>query len=86
VRNRGLCDDWSDLESRADYQDTLTKYNVLFVDFPLLSERERKEIEASKLTFREALEREIFTILERQRIVTFLKEAMRAFEATEMLQ
>jgi hypothetical protein len=86
VRNRGLCDDWSGLESRADYQDTITKYNVLFVDFPLLSEMERKEIEASKLTFREALEREIFTILERQRIVTFLKEAMRAFEATEMLQ
>lgn len=85
VRNTGICDDWSSLESSSDYQDTIVKYGILLVNLPLLSEREREEIEVSKLTFREAAEGDMFTILERQRIVMFLKEAMRAFEATGML-
>ncbi|WP_341528723.1 mobilization protein [Nostoc sp. UHCC 0302] len=80
VRNFGLCDDWSHVESDASLQNLIKKYKVNVIDFPKLAYKERNIIDQNRMTFAEARENKEFGIIGRQRVVNFLKLAYAAFE------
>ena len=86
VRNRGLCDEWSQVEEDKSLQDLLTKYRVKVIDFPKLAHRERYAINQKRLRFDEARSYREFGILGKQRVVNFLKAAYASFDSAGIWQ
>ena len=55
------------------------------IDFPKLGDGRRIEINAKRLTFEEASNYAEFGIIGRNQIKTFLRDAYKAFESTNLL-
>ena len=81
VRNLGLCDDWSPIDEDSSVQKLIKKYRVSVIDFPKLGHKERYKINQNRLRFDEASEYKDFGVLDRQRVVNFLKAAYTAFDS-----
>ena len=80
VRNWGLCDDWSHLESREELQQLLAKQKVPVLDFPKFSYRERDHLDAQRISFSVGRESGELGVLGKQRLHTFLKSAYQAID------
>jgi hypothetical protein len=76
VRNWGLCDDWSHLDSREELQKLLAKQKVPVLDFPKFSYR----LDAKRLPFSAGRESGELGVLGKQRLHTFLKSAYQAID------
>jgi hypothetical protein len=80
VRNWGLCDDWSHLDSREELQKLLAKQKVPVLDFPKFSYRERDHLDAKRISFSKGRESGELGVLGKQRLHTFLKSAYQAID------
>jgi hypothetical protein len=80
VRNWGLCDDWSHLDSREELQQLLAKQKVPVLDFPKFSYRERDHLDAKRIPFSEGRESSELGVLGKQRLHTFLRSAYQAID------
>ncbi len=80
VRNFGLCDEWSQVESDQNLQKLIKKYKVKTIDFPKLGYKERYLINQKRLQFDEAKRHKDLSILGRQRVINFLKSAYTTFD------
>jgi hypothetical protein len=86
VRNHGRTDDFEALERNESLQTLLKTFKIPSMDFPcLIGSVIRNRIDSESLTFGEALSREDFGIIDKQRVRKFLREAYQAFEETGAL-
>ena len=84
VRNFGLCDEWSQVDNDKSLQKLIAKYGVKVIDFPKLGYQERYLINQKQLRFDDATSSKDLTVLGRQRVVNFLKNAYEQFDSTEV--
>jgi hypothetical protein len=84
VRNWGLCDDWSHLDSREELQQLMVKQKVPAIDFPKFSYRERDHLDAKRMAFSEGRESAELGVLGKQRLHTFLKSAYQAIDQAQV--
>ena len=82
VRNFGLCDEWSQVDNDKSLQKLIAKYGVKVIDFPKLGYQERYLINQKQLRFDDATKSKDLTVLGRQRVVNFLKNAYEQFDST----
>ena len=85
IKNYGRCDEWGYFKAREDVQKAIAEYGVKVIEFPKLSDGRRIEINAKRLTFEDASNYSEFGIIGRNQIKTYLREAYKAFESTELL-
>ncbi len=85
IKNYGRCDEWAYFKAHEDVQKAITEYGVKVIEFPKLSDGRRIEINAKRLTFEDASNYPEFGIIGRNQIKTYLREAYKAFESTELL-
>jgi hypothetical protein len=84
VRNCGLCDDWSHLETRTELQQLLAKQKVPVIDFPKFSYRERDYLDAKRIAFTEARDSSDLGVLGKQRLHSFLKSSYEAIDGAKI--
>ncbi|MEA5574804.1 mobilization protein MobD-like protein [Calothrix sp. UHCC 0171] len=86
VRNLGKTDDWSFLESYANYQGINKKYKstLKIIDFPLLYPGDRYFIDSNKYRFDASEILDKMPIMSQQRLSTFLEESYLAIENTQL--
>lgn len=82
VKNFGRCDDWAYFVSNELGKKAIAKYKVKVIDFPKLGDGRRIEINAKKLTFEAASNYDQFTIIGRNQVKTYLRNAYEAFDST----
>lgn len=82
VKNWGMCDDWSLLDSEKELQKLIKKYGVKTIDFPKLEAREVYLIDKYRLSFEQARKDKRFGVLGQQRVKNFLDAAYAAFDST----
>ena len=82
VRNFGLCDEWSQVDSDKSLQKFIAGYGVKVIDFPKLGYQERYLINQKQLRFDDATKTKDLTVLGRQRVVNFLKAVYEQFDST----
>jgi len=85
IKNWGRCDEWGDFKAHEAIQKAIAEYNVAVIDFPKLSDGRRIEINAKRLTFEDASNYPEFGLIGRNQIKTYLRDAYKAFESTELL-
>lgn len=87
VKNNGVCDDWSSLNTNDYIQEKINEYGVKVIDFPkFVGNKARNTINAKSLTFGAAKEENDFDSIDCQRIKSFLKKAYQAFDDSEVFQ
>jgi hypothetical protein len=74
VRNLGLHPNWSDLETRKDYQEIKQKYQFREINFPGLRKAEQMYIQEKRIPMRIAIDDPQLSILSRQRLIRFLRD------------
>lgn len=84
VCNLGLQDEWSHVLKREKLEKVVKKYNIKIIELPKFSYPERDYIDEHRLPFAEARECKELTILGRQRIHKFLKEAYSNIDKSEV--
>jgi hypothetical protein len=83
VKNYGKCDDWEAFEQDKALQKLIKKYDGIILNFPkFIGSIVRNRMDAESLSFKQALERSDFDIIQKQRIRKLLKESYAAFEET----
>jgi hypothetical protein len=85
IKNYGRCDEWAYFKAHEDVQKAIAEYGVKVIEFPKLSDGRRIEINAKRLTFEDASNYPEFGIIGRNQIKTYLRDAYKAFESTELL-
>lgn len=86
VKNYGKTEDWEAFEQNRTLQKLLKKYPVTEIDFPkFLGSVVRNTVDEQSLPFGKALEYEGFSLIERQRVRKFLREAYAAIEQAKVL-
>jgi hypothetical protein len=75
VRNWGLCDDWTHVDEDEDVQAAISQYRVPVIDLPKFPYAERNFVEAHQLTLKAAIQHPDLSLVSRQRIKNFMKEA-----------
>lgn len=83
VRNQGLCDEWSHLDSNSELQSAIAKYKVRVIDFPKLPYAENYFMDERQITFSQALKHPDLTIPQKQRLRSFLREAFEQIKKLE---
>jgi hypothetical protein len=86
VRNKGLCDEWSYIESLDKYKDDKKKYDFVVMDFPKLAHWEKNMVDRLQIKFESACSHSDFGVVSKQKVKNFLKEAYKAFEGTGLVQ
>lgn len=81
VRNLGLCDDWAHVESDKAFLAALRKGDVPVIDLPKMPYAERNFIEANQIPFSAAVNDPRLTVVSRQRVKTFLRNAFAEIES-----
>ena len=82
VKNWGLCNDWSFLESNKKLEELIKEYKVKTIDFPKLEDREVYLIDQHCLNFGQARACKTLGVLGQQRVKNFLTKAYAAFDST----
>jgi hypothetical protein len=85
VRNWGLCDDWAHVDEDPDFQRIVEDHSIPVVDLPKLSYLERNFVEANQLALSEAVNHKDLSVVSRQRIRHFLRQAFAEIEKAGML-
>lgn len=85
VRNWGLCDDWSHVDQDPKFQALIEDYSIPVINLPKCSYLERNFIEAHQLTLSAAENHKDLTVVSRQRIKHFLRQAFSEIEEAGML-
>lgn len=80
VRNCGLCDDWGHIDEDRELQEAIAQYQVPIIDLPKFPYTERNFVEAHQLTLREAVQHPDLSLVSRQRIKNFMKDAFSQIE------
>lgn len=86
VKNWGMNDDWSEIETFDGLSALINKYDVKLIDFPKLAWREANLIQKHNWRFSEARVSKELHLMQRTRIKKFLKDAYSAFESTGLLR
>lgn len=85
VKNYGKTEDWDAFEQDKDLQKLLKKYKCSILFFPkFIGSVVRNRIDAESLPFAKAIDFEGFSLIERQRVRKFLKEAYAVFEESKV--
>lgn len=83
LRNRGRSEEWEALDAHEGIQRLARRYGANFLDFPaLLGSVVRNRMDAESLSFGAALQRDDFSVIEKQRVRKFLREAYAMFDAS----
>lgn len=85
VRNWGLCDDWRHVEEDPDFQQLVEDHTILVIDLPKFSYLERNFVEVNQLALSNAVTHEDLSVVSRQRIKHFLRQAFAEIEKAGML-
>ncbi|PSN15944.1 mobilization protein [filamentous cyanobacterium CCT1] len=85
VRNWGLCDDWSHVDQDPKFQALIEDYSIPVINLPKCSYLERNFIEAHQLTLSAAESHKDLTVVSRQRVKHFLRQAFSEIEEAGML-
>lgn len=85
VRNWGLCDDWSHVDQDLKFQTLVEDYSIPVINLPKCSYLERNFIEAHQLPLSAAESHKELTVVSRQRIKHFLRQAFSEIEEAGML-
>lgn len=85
VRNWGLCDDWTHVDEDPEFQSIIEDYTIPVIDLPKFPYLERNVIEANQLTFSGAVTHKELSVVSRQRIKHFLRQAFGEIEKAGML-
>lgn len=82
VRNHGLCDDWTHVDDDKEVQDAIANYEVQVIDLPKFAYAERNFVEANQLTLTTAVNHPDLSLVSRQRIKNFMRDAFLQLEST----
>lgn len=85
VRNFGLCDDWRHVDEDPDFQAIVEDHSIQVIDLPKFSYLERNFVEANQLALSEAVSHKNLSVVSRQRIKHFLRQAFNEIEEAQML-
>ncbi|WP_313943632.1 MULTISPECIES: cobalamin biosynthesis protein CobQ [Calothrix] len=86
VKNLGLCDDWTYIDTMPEFQEASRKYNFVVMDFPKFPFWERNMIDRLEVSFEDALSHTELKVVSKQRVRNFLKLAYEAFAATGLIR
>ena len=87
VKNYGVCDDWSSLNTNDYLQEKMIEYGVKVLNFPkFVGNKARNTINEKSLTFGAAQSNQEFDSIDRQRIKSFLKKAYKEFDDAGVFQ
>ena len=86
VRNQGLCDDWEYIVNMPEFQQAVSKYNFVVMDFPKFPFWERNAIERLGITFSSAIAHPELKVISKQRVKNFLKKAYAAIAQTGLIK
>lgn len=85
VRNWGLCDDWSHVDQDPKFQALIEDHTIPVIDLPKFSYLERNFIEAHQLPLSAAETHKELSVVSRQRIKHFLRQAFSEIAKAGML-
>lgn len=85
VKNRGLWDNWDELETMPEYVTAKNEHDFYVIDFPKFSYWERNKIDRLGITFSDALTHPEIKVVSKQRIKCFLKKAYAGFAQTGLI-
>lgn len=87
LKNYGRSDEFEALEQHRGIQTLIDTYSATVIDFPvLMGSVVRHRLDSESLSYGEALSRDDFGIIEKQRIRKFLRTAYAAFAQTPPFQ
>jgi hypothetical protein len=86
VRNKGLWDNWDELETMPEYIAAKSEHNFYVIDFPKFPYWERNKIDRLSITFSDALAHPGIKVISKQRIKCFLKKAYAEFSQTGLIK
>ena len=81
VRNH-VCEEWTHVDEDEEVQAAIANYEVQVIDLPKFAYAERNFVEANQLTLTAALHHPDLSLVSRQRIKNFMREAFSQIECT----
>jgi hypothetical protein len=80
VKNRGRCTEWDYFDRHQSVQAIISEQQVPVIEFPALSDFRRIQINATRMTFAQALTHDAFGLLGRSQVAAYLRDAAQALE------